>query len=275
MRPLTRPALLLTVSLTALIAGAAITVAVRAPDTFTIVAQQVRSLSAADLLARAGVRTREITVTGRERTPLADLQQAVNVDAGVPLMALDVATVRTRIEALPWVARADVERRLPSGIHIRLTERTAAAIWQRPDAQPVVVDDSGAVLGPVTADFAHLIVVSGDQAPSGLHDLTGLLTAGPALPAAVTGATRFGARRWDIVLGPLDDGLTVRLPADPTEAATALSRLADLLSKTPALLETARLLDLRYGDRLILRLRDGVMPDADAPFPGSEKGTAA
>ena len=81
--------------------------------------------------AAAGLTVREVYVTGREKTAPEAILDALGVERGSPLVALDPATARRRIEALGWVREASVERRFPDTVFVRLQERVPLALWQR------------------------------------------------------------------------------------------------------------------------------------------------
>ncbi len=44
-------------------------------------------------------------------------------------MSVDLEAVRERVEAMPWVDQARVQRRWPHGLRIEVTEQVAAARW--------------------------------------------------------------------------------------------------------------------------------------------------
>lgn len=64
-----------------------------------------------------------VTVVGNNRTPVDDVVAATSILAGVPLLDLDLAGAESGVEELPWVRKADVERRLDGEIIVRVTER--------------------------------------------------------------------------------------------------------------------------------------------------------
>ncbi|MDH5519355.1 MAG: FtsQ-type POTRA domain-containing protein, partial [Acidimicrobiia bacterium] len=82
-----------------------------------------------------------VTVVGNARTPVDDVVAATSILAGMPLLDLDLAGAESGVEELPWVRKADVERRLDGEIIVRVTEREPVL------ALPVVGPGAGAGAG--------------------------------------------------------------------------------------------------------------------------------
>jgi cell division protein FtsQ len=68
-----------------------------------------------------------VEVTGVRELTAAQVVRASAVRVGEPVLRIDLEAVRARVERLPWVEHATVTRVAPSGLRIRVTERTAAA----------------------------------------------------------------------------------------------------------------------------------------------------
>ena len=72
-----------------------------------------------------------VVVQGRfQRVSSMEVEQAVRerlVEAG--LVTADLGSLRTALEALPWVDRASVARAWPRGLNVRIVEQVAAARW--------------------------------------------------------------------------------------------------------------------------------------------------
>jgi cell division protein FtsQ len=66
---------------------------------------------------------RTVTVTGAHTLTADQVRTAAAISNGAPLIRLDTAAVRRRIEALPDVAAASVSVAYPSTVRIRITER--------------------------------------------------------------------------------------------------------------------------------------------------------
>jgi cell division protein FtsQ len=223
-------------------------------------------LMVVDAGARAGLRLQHIGVKGRVQTPGGDVLGAIGVARGEPLLAFDPAAARERLESLPWVKEATVERRLPDTIFIRLIERTPIAVWQTPDESFALVDADGVVMPVNVAYFPGLPVIAGPGAPEAASDLFTMLAAEPALNARVKAAVRVGKRRWNVWLDAIGDGgIDIRLPeSDP---AQALARLVTLDRDEGLLRRDLAMIDLRLPDRLIVRVNE----TAAQPVLGSNK----
>jgi cell division protein FtsQ len=210
------------------------------------------------LTGSAGFAIREVNAVGRVRTDKEALRAQLGVEVGQPILALDPDAAKTRLEALPWVARASVERLLPDRVEVRLMERQPLALWQR-EGRFDLIDSGGSVIvedaldrGPGAVDPAYgkLRVLVGDQAPRHAATLFALLSTEPALSARVAAATWIGDRRWTL---RLDNRIDVLLPERNVLRAW---RFLAAKAREEKLLERAvSVIDLRFlPSRLRLRL---------------------
>lgn len=199
----------------------------------------------------AGFAVGEVYVRGRHETAPADVLAALDVAVGDPLLFVDLDARRARLEALPWIESAAVERRLPDVLVVRLVERRPLALWQ--NAGSIVVIDRGGVTipGVDARRFAHLPLVVGEDAPGHAAELVAVLGVEPMLAQRVISAQRVGGRRWDL---RFDNGIAVALPAEGW--AQAWSRLAALERDQRLLARDLVRIDLRLPDRVVLRLTD-------------------
>lgn len=199
--------------------------------------------------ADAGLALREVLVQGRGRTSQAELMTALDLRIGAPILGLDPETLRARLEALPWVARASVERRLPDTLFITVEEREPLALWQR-DGALALIDRSGTIIAdPELAPFAHLPMVVGDRANGHAAELVDMLDTAPELARRVTAAIWIGDRRWNL---RLDNGVDIRLPEE--NGAAAWAELVSLERQHSLIDRDLVAIDLRQPDRLIVRL---------------------
>lgn len=242
------------------------TVIVRSSPVPALAAEAVAGAKTAmiDVGAALGFRLEALTVEGREQTAAADLLGAMDAERGTPIAAIDVSNAREKIEALPWVKTAKIERRLPDTIHIVLEERVPYALWQR-DARYTLVDHEGHLIEDVEETNTRLPLIVGPDAPKHAAALFTVLAQEPELAGRVRAAVRVGARRWNLHFDTFENGIAVRLPEDNME--DAWHRLADLERNHKILARDLVFVDLRLQDRLIVHLRDTTNAAATVQAP--------
>ncbi|MCC7275187.1 MAG: FtsQ-type POTRA domain-containing protein [Alphaproteobacteria bacterium] len=198
--------------------------------------------------ADAGLAVDEILVEGRLHTPREMILAAVDARRGTPLLAVDPGVVKERLEGLPWVRSAAVERQLPGTIYIRLVERRPMAVWQR-RGQLVLIDHQGHELGNEGIEyFPRLPFIVGEDAQRVAADLVAMLAAEPTLQGHVVAAIRVGGRRWNI---RLDSGIEIMLPEE--RAGEAWAEVAALERTHRVLQRQVSVIDLRDPNRINLR----------------------
>jgi cell division protein FtsQ len=203
------------------------------------------------LSAEAGLRVKTVYAEGLIRTPRDELAAEAAIEPGLPILALDLARVKERVERLTWVGSATVTRSLPDTVAIRLVERSPLAVWRRADGGFELVDRRGEVIrGGDAAAFPDLPVLVGDDAPARAAELFATASSAPELLGRIRAATLVGGRRWDV---ELDNGVAVRLPEADMEAAWRL--LATTLAGARLLEPPTGVVDLRLPDRMVLRRR--------------------
>jgi cell division septal protein FtsQ len=78
-----------------------------------------------------------VSVAGAARTSEEDVLRAAALPAGRNIWFLDTASAAARMESLPWVRSASIERQWPNVVTIAIAERVAAArVLLLPDAGP-------------------------------------------------------------------------------------------------------------------------------------------
>lgn len=217
--------------------------------------------------AAFGLTVQDVLVEGRSETQRADILGALALARGTPLLTVDPEAARTRIEALPWVKSAVVERHLPDTVFVRLTEREAMALWQK-NGQLAAVDAEGHILTRNDLSrFRELPIVIGDEAPRAARSILGVLAAEPSLYHRIEALTYVGARRWDV---RLSGGIQIQLPE--TDPGRAWARLADADRREQLLARDISVVDMRLPDRLVVRLAN---PPPETPTKPGHKGKKA
>lgn len=204
-----------------------------------------------------GLGLQQVTLTGHRFTSDGDIYAALDLDSARTLLSFDARAAQARIEALPWIERASVERVAHDRIDVRVSERVPFAVW-RTGGKNWLVDRSGRKLQAVPAHLMpQLLRVAGEGAATEAAALSAVLSGFPQVAQQVELAERVGTRRWTLRLA---GGTTALLPADGE--AEALAQLARLLD---ARLAGAKSIDLRVSARVLVReTGDGAAPAEQA-----------
>jgi len=209
---------------------------------------------------KAGLVVRDILVEGRERTKLNSIREALAIEHGKPLLTADLAGAQARIETLPWVRAAAVTRYLPDTIFVRIEEHDPMALWQKNKTLFLIAADGSVIQQYSGTAYSHLPLVVGEDAPEHTAALLKLLATAPDIARTMTAAVRVGGRRWTLHLeGPVE----VMLPEKNPEAAWA--RLAEAQRRHAILSRRVTAIDLRFGDKVILRPAANAAPGKTAP----------
>ncbi|MFZ4125944.1 MAG: cell division protein FtsQ/DivIB [Rickettsiales bacterium] len=197
--------------------------------------------------AEAGFTLQQVYLEGREHANKDAVNAAVNVTVGMPILALSLTDIQTRLEKIPEVHHARVTRELPNALRITLSERLPAVIWQSGGKQ-VLMDKEGHVLDRKKYTLTEpLPVVVGEGAPQHLSELLSLLNAAPEMKPDVQAVVRVGQRRWNVKLA---NGVTVMLPENAPEKAW--QRFAGLVKNEALLSKAVRQIDMRMDDRIFI-----------------------
>lgn len=198
--------------------------------------------------SHAGLRIEDVLVVGRKNTKRDILLRALGTARGAPILAFDVNRAKQRVEALPWVRRASVERMLPDTILLTVEERRPLALWQN-DGQFALIDYEGSIIQRENLEeYKNLLIVIGPDAPRHTANLLEILGTQPELMSLVRAAIRVGARRWNL---NLIGGINVQLPEE--NASAAWMHLAQYQRSHGVLDRDVEFVDLRLPDRLIVR----------------------
>jgi len=164
----------------------------------------------------AGFAVRRVVVQGASGFSEPDIRAAVAVQAGEPILGLDLAAVRARIEKVGWVRSVRVVRMLPDTLLVSVVERPRIAVWQS-RGRLNVIDGDGQVITPTDAQhFVDLPLVVGDGANTAAAAILPLLQSRPSLMTRIWALVRVDGRRWDL---RLKDQSLIQLPAQGEDAA--------------------------------------------------------
>lgn len=209
---------------------------------------QAAAVALAEQVGKAGFRVQGIEVTGAKRMDAMTVYAVVLSQKSRALPLVDVEDVRTRLLQYPWIADAQVSRRLPDKLVVHIVEREPAAIWQNERAL-TLIDAQGLALEEVSSDaMPNLPLIIGAGANAQAPAYAQLLEAAPALKPMVRAATWIGNRRWNLTF---TTGETLALPEDG--APRALAKFAAKEGATPLLGKGWLKFDMRKDGELIAR----------------------
>lgn len=185
-----------------------------------------------------------------ERTSASQIRATVADQAARGFFAVDLEHVRERVEALPWVARAEVGREWPDALTIEIDEHRPVARW----------NEKG-----LFSDRGEVFRVDGSEGMQGLARLSGPQSRRREVLARWQNARRELGRigrdiaalevdergAWEI---RLDNGMTVVLGREQVD-----ERLQRFIAVEAALTERERAIrrvDMRYTNGLAVRWAD-------------------
>lgn len=199
---------------------------------------------------RAGLSLESLLVEGRHHLDRDQLQKTLGLNLKMAMTKVNVEDIQARLEKLPWVASAIVERRLPDQVVIRLKERRPLARWQHNGHVDILTTD-GMVIKPVDeAAYHHLPLVVGKGANQAGEKLLMMLKHYPLVEEKVGCAVRVSDLRWDL---HLKGGLIVRLPAERTEKA--LMKFEELMTQDQLKDKSLAVIDFRLPGRFIVQYK--------------------
>lgn len=227
-----------------------------------------------------GMSLKDVTIEGRYHTPLPDLRHLFNrldVQLGRSIFSLDLAQIRTELEAFAWVERAMVSRVLPNHLHVQLTERKAYARFEENNIV-YLIDEKGRKITPLSQNIhandqtfdQTLLLFKGRKSNVYAKRLLLVLRDYPDIRTLLIGATRFSDRRWTL---HLNHGGQIDLPAE--NIRTALDLLMTMQADKRLLELRGHAIDLRMDDRVLIRalsLSSQISPPIPAADTLTNKG---
>jgi cell division protein FtsQ len=178
---------------------------------------------------------RQVDVRGVPAAQIAAIRAAAAVPMGVPLMRVDTAEIRGRLERDRTLRDVRVSRELPGTIVVAGTPRVAVLAVRNPKGQVEVVDAEGVVFRtvssppkgvPLVAAGSELVTASGLRAA-----LQALAVLSPALRAEVSGMTVTAADHVTFTLN-VKSGTRTVVWGGIGDARTK-ARLVEILAQEP------------------------------------------
>ncbi len=121
----------------------------RIPSAGRALALLLATLTVAAMLAAVNgpwLRVTEITYAGERLTSRDELAAKMRDASGAPLLGLRAGALERGLRQLPAVASARVDASLPNVLHVEVTEKSAAFVWQAGPVRWVGASD-GTIIG--------------------------------------------------------------------------------------------------------------------------------
>ncbi len=200
----------------------------------------------------AGFGIGEVHLAGNVRTPPETILAALGFEPGQSIFDADIQTARKKLMKLDWVAEADVQRRYPDAIYVRVVEKLPFALWKSPDGVTVIERNGGLITRSDVAKFSNLPLLAGDGAPQPAAEIVDAVSQHRAVAARVKIYQRQSQRRWNLIL---DDGVIVKLPE--TGWQKELDTLESLIVDKSILERNLAEIDLRVPSYYFFVLKSG------------------
>ena len=105
-------------------------------------------------------RAQTLTIEGYERLSQKQIADQAQVRKGMNVLAINLTMVRKKLLAHPWIAEAEVNREIPSGLSIRIKEHTPLAIVDL--GHKFLINDKGEIFKEWTSeDSDHFPMITG------------------------------------------------------------------------------------------------------------------
>lgn len=200
-----------------------------------------------------GFKIDDIIVNGRNKTPLTEINNVINLRYGDNIFVPDIHVLQSELEQLPWIEKATIKRSyFPNILEINLTERQIKAIWQL-NGELHPIDINGNIVHTDKIPNIPLLVIIGKGAPQHLAKLLPVIQQDEELYNRIKAANFISNRRWNIILDDIKNGITIKLPArDFDKAWKKLLKL----NKTRGLLKRKlTIIDLRFANKILVKPR--------------------
>lgn len=200
-------------------------------------------------MAHIGFRLEDVIVRGRVHSDKAHILSLLELEWGKPLLSLNLAQAKEKLEKISWVKRVQVERKFPNTLSIHVVEKTPVALWQHRGKAYLMDEDGELVETNEPHKYKELLIVTGEKVTHHIGELITLLKQFPDLKPRITGATHLRSLRWDL---KLDGSTLLKLPEKEPEKA--LAYLLNLDTHHRLITQDIMIVDMRLPGQLILRL---------------------
>lgn len=214
---------------------------------------------------------RALTIEGPfQRVSALQIEEAISDELSQGFLSANLALIQQRITALPWIDRANVARRWPDRIDVRVTEQVPAACW----GEHGLLNTRGELFVEKARHVpAELPRLSGPEGESATVAKRYLAVREALIPLGLDlRRVHLDARgAWEMTLS---NGVTVRLGRRNVDDRTNLflDVVANIVSSREA---DIRFVDMRYSNGFTIGWKEGAaLPGEKADAPGGHEMVA-
>lgn len=207
-----------------------------------------------DFIGAQGFGLQDVIITGRGRTTLKEIDEAVGLRRGDNILKVDVKKLKRDLENLPWVRDVAVSRGLmPNVLKIEIQEKKVLAIWQLNERFYPLDMDGYVIEADYRPDKPILLVVGAGAAENINAFISMVKSVDEKYLPRIKVANFISKRRWNVILDDIRDGITVKLPEE--DAEEAWKKLLKLDASKGILKRKLTIIDLRLKDKVTVKLR--------------------
>lgn len=203
----------------------------------------------------SGLVLKDILLDGYHHTPKSEILDAIlaskytkkETSKGEPILLIDISYMREKLEALPWIKYADIERILPSTIKIHILEHKPMAILQNKGELKLISYSGYIIKENNLKSLKNLIIVIGNNAIDPAIELFKLLNKNLEIKKLISSVAWIGERRWDITLY---NGIKIKMPENNLNDAWLL--LTKKHEKSNLLKNNVRIIDFRINNKIFV-----------------------
>ena len=207
----------------------------------------------AEVSEKSGRNLKQIKVVWRDDvhyTKEGEILKAIGFAPGDSMGQISLSAVQEKIEKLPWVRTAVIERYWPNTLKITIEEKIPLAIWQH-NRTYHPLDERAEIIDTTKLLPADVLLVVGPDAPKHLLSLLRDLEQVPDIYQYVRAAVRVHERRWNLKLFNAETGLEILLPE--SGVLKALKRLDARNKKDKLVKRQIALIDLRSEEKVVFK----------------------
>jgi cell division protein FtsQ len=196
---------------------------------------------------------RKIEIAGAVHTPRAAIDAVTQRYAGLNLFQIDIARVQRDLGTLPWIARIDIEKKLPDTLRITIAERVPLALVQSGSALRYV-DQQGvtfAELSPSVGDDDLPLITdaAGPELARTIALIRDLRARDPLAFARISEVRPVAPEGFAL----FDRQLGASLYANRADLSQKLRHLDAILAAEQLRPGSIEYADLRFDDRIVIK----------------------